>query len=128
MAGIGLGMKAPVQRVIVFPLALRAHLKATHGGSGTVVRNILNDGEARAAISAVSKWVAVAPIVRREKLVLAFPTGSDIRGDQLVFPLLGMALSDVEAGITLRGKRDCGDLLDAGHRWGFSFKPSEESV
>ena len=47
-AGIRLRVKAPVRCVVVFAVALRAHREALHGRVGPVIRQGLNDGEARA--------------------------------------------------------------------------------
>ncbi|MBA7629689.1 hypothetical protein ES703_37193 [subsurface metagenome] len=71
-------MKAPIQRVIVFLLTLRAHFKPTHGGQGTVVRDVLDDSEPQPTIGTVSKGIMEATVSRREELSFTILTGSDI--------------------------------------------------
>jgi hypothetical protein len=83
-AGIGLGVKAPVRRVIIFPLAVRAHGEDAHGGVGPVVRDVGDDGEAGAAVGAVDEGIAVAAVGRVEKLPQAVWAGGYIRRDEQV--------------------------------------------
>ncbi len=61
-------MEAAVGRVVVFTLALRAHLEGAHRGVGAVVRKLPQNREARAAIGAVDKGVKIAPVARVEQL------------------------------------------------------------
>ena len=63
-AGHGLGMKAPVCRVGVFPAAPGAKRETAHGRDGAVVGNGARDGVARPAVGAVGKGVLVARIGR----------------------------------------------------------------
>ena len=77
-AGIGLGMKPSIARVLVFSPADGTHLKGSHGGMRTVVRDIFYDGEARAAISAVDEWVGKAKVIRMKELLPTFIAGGDI--------------------------------------------------
>ncbi len=67
-AGIGLGMKSSVRRIVVFRLAGRTHLKMPHGGLGTVIGDIIDDGVARPAVGAINKRIQIAPIIGIEKL------------------------------------------------------------
>ena len=57
-----LGMKTAVERIVVIPGAIRAHGKIRHGRLRAVVRDILDNGEARTAIGAIDKWIAVPAI------------------------------------------------------------------
>ena len=98
-AGVGLGVKAAVKRVVVLPLAVGAHHEAAHGGVGAVVGDILDDGESRAAVGAVGEGVAVAAVAWREQLREAGIAGGDVGRYQLVPALLGEAVPDLEAGI-----------------------------
>ena len=61
-ASIGLGMKAPVQRIIVLRLTCRAHGEDAHGGLVAVIGDILDYSEARATVGAVDERIAVAPV------------------------------------------------------------------
>jgi hypothetical protein len=97
-----LGVKTAVHRVIVLTLALRTHLEAAHGGLGTVIGNVLDDGEARATVSAVGKRIAVTPVARRQNLSQTELAGSDVRRDKLILALLGDAVSNLKTGVALR--------------------------
>ena len=63
-AGVGLGVKAAVERIVVFGLAGRAHCELRHRGLRPVVGNAARDGEARAAVGAVEEGIAIAAVVR----------------------------------------------------------------
>ena len=63
-AGIGLGMKTAMQRVLIFLLTLRAHGKRGHGSFSPVIWYIFNNGKAGTTISTVYKWVSVSAIRR----------------------------------------------------------------
>jgi len=63
-AGIGLGMKATVQGIIIFRLALGTHLEIAHGCFGAVIGHIFNYGKAWTATGAVGKGIAVAAVFR----------------------------------------------------------------
>ncbi len=96
-AGVGLGVEAAVQRVFVFPLAVGAHLEDAHGGQRPVVGDVLDDGEARAAVGAVGEGIAVAAVALGENFLQAGAAGGDIRRDELVFARLGYAVADFKA-------------------------------
>src|SRR5262245_43797629 len=66
-AGIGLGMKPAMQRVVVLRLACWTHRERRHGSVRPVVRDIALDGEARSAIGAIDKGILVAPVAWIEK-------------------------------------------------------------
>ena len=66
--GVRLGMKAPVERVIVFCLACRAHRKDAHSRLVPVIRHILDNRKAWATVGAVDKRIAIAPVQRVEEL------------------------------------------------------------
>ena len=72
--GIRLSMKAPIRGVVVFSLAGRTHPKMPHGGPGTVIGNVIDDGVARSAIGAIYKRIQIAPITGIEKLAQAVIT------------------------------------------------------
>jgi hypothetical protein len=95
-AGHWLGVKAPVARVIVLGLALRAERKACHGRVGPVVRDIADNAEARAAVGAVDEWIAVAAVRRVEKLAPAVGADRYIRRDGQVSSLLRLAFQDLK--------------------------------
>ena len=82
-------MKAAVEGIFVFFAAMRAHLEVLHGGVGAVIGDIGDNRKARAAVGAVGKRIAVAPVGRVEDLLEAVGAGGDIRGNKLVFPFFG---------------------------------------
>ena len=75
-------MEAAVERVVVFCLASRAHGKDLHGCLFAIIRDILHDGEAGAAVGAVDEGVAIAPVGRVEQFAKAVVAGRTIRRDE----------------------------------------------
>jgi hypothetical protein len=61
-------METPVGWIRILGLALRTHDKAAHRCVRTVIRNVLNDGEAGAAMGAIQEGVAEAAIAWIEQL------------------------------------------------------------
>jgi hypothetical protein len=74
MARNWLGMKAPIQRLIVFAQTIRAEREIRHGGFGAVVGNACNDAVTRAAVGAGDEWVTEAPVGRVKKFPQAVGT------------------------------------------------------
>ena len=112
-------MEAAVEGIIIFRLALGAHLEIAHGGFGTVIGHILDYGKAGAAIGAVGEWIAVAAVFRIEQLAKASLAGSDIRRDKLVFPCLCLALPNFKVFITAWWVILNIYALDVSQWWGF---------
>ena len=81
-AGIGLGVKPAVHRVLVLLAADRAHGEGNHRRLVSIIGNIFDDGESRATQSAVDEGIAVPEVAGGEKLSQAGITGGDIRRDQ----------------------------------------------
>jgi hypothetical protein len=69
--GVGLGMEAPVGRVLIFGAAGIAHGKAGHRRQRAVVGNAANDGETRPAVGAVDERVAETTVGRIVQLAQA---------------------------------------------------------
>jgi hypothetical protein len=97
-----LGVKTAVHRVIVLTLALRAHLEAAHGGLGTIIRDVLDDGEARTAVGAIGKRITVTPVAWSQNLTQTGLAGSDVRRDKLILALLGDAVFNLKPAVALR--------------------------
>ena len=95
-AGVGLGVKAPVERVVVLALAVGAHGKGRMVVSGPVVGDVADDGEARPAVGAVGEGIAVAAVGGVEQLAQAVGAGGDVGRDELVAARLGHAVADLE--------------------------------
>jgi len=92
-------MEAPIEGIIVFALAVRAHPEVTHGGFRTIVGDVLDDGKPGPTVGAVGEGIAIAPILEGEKLVPAILAGGDIGGDKLILALLGKAVPNHKVGI-----------------------------
>ena len=80
-AGVGLRVEAAIGWVVVLRLAGRAHRESRHRGLRPVVGNAARDGEARTAVGAVQKWIAVAAIVGIEQFAQAVRAGRRVRGN-----------------------------------------------
>ena len=76
---IGLGMKTPVFRIIVFMLALGTHGKIPHGCFGAIIGDIINNGISRAAVGAIDKRIAKTAIHWIEQLPSAVVTNRHVR-------------------------------------------------
>ncbi len=115
-ARVGLGVEAPVERVLVLPPAGGAKREVTHGGALAVVGQVLDDREPRTAVGAVGERVAVTPVVRVEELPAAVGAGRDVRRDQLIGARVGPALEDDErlsggGAVGLLARRRLADLV-----------------
>ncbi len=77
-------MESPVERVIVFGLAMRAHFEGRHGGVLAVIRNAPDDGEPGAAISAVDEGIKVAAVGGVEHFAKAVIAGCNVWRDECV--------------------------------------------
>ena len=86
-AGVGLGVKAAVARVLVLASAVRAQREARHGGARAIVRHALGDGEAGAAAGTGGERVAVAAAGRIAHLGQAGGAGGEVGGEGEVGPL-----------------------------------------
>ena len=74
-AGVWLGVVAAVLLAGVLGRAAGAHGKGGHGRERAVVGEVVDDGEARAAVGAVDEGVAVAPVLWVEQLCQAVRAG-----------------------------------------------------
>src|SRR5579884_364303 len=106
--GVGLGMKAPIEWVVVLRLAGWTQWKDTHGCLVTIVGYILNNGEARAAVGAIDERVAVAPVSRIEEFMQTISTGGSIRRDERVAICTRLASGNHKDGI-MEGRHLFGD-------------------
>src|SRR5690242_19453385 len=59
---VGLGVEAPVSRIVVLGLAGGAHAEGGHGGRRPVIRNIANNRVPRPAIGAVGERITVPAV------------------------------------------------------------------
>ncbi len=88
-AGDGLGVEAPVEGVSVFSGTVGAEREAGHRCQRPVVGDVADDGEARAAVGAVDKRVAVAAVGRVEQLAQAVVADGHVGRDGLERARLG---------------------------------------
>src|SRR3974390_885395 len=84
-AGIRLSMETAIGGILILGLALGTHHELFYRAVSTIVRERLNDGEARAAVGAIREGILVSPILWVEDLANAFGTGRDVRQDQRGF-------------------------------------------
>ena len=126
--GVRLRVEPAIQRVVVFALAGLAHHEALHRRAGPVVRQRLDDGEARAAVRAVGEGILEAAIRGIEDLAQAIVAGGDIRKDERDQRPVGRALADLEPGIAARVEPRCFQALDCGARRPFGKEPRQEAV
>jgi len=115
-------VEAAIQRVIIFRLALGAHLEVAHGGFGAVIGHILNYGKAWATIGAVGEGITVAAVFRIQQLTQTRLTRSDIRRDKLVFPFLCPARPNFKVVMTPGWVILSSYVLDVSKRWGFGLE------
>jgi hypothetical protein len=79
-AGDGLVVEASSSGILIFLAALLAHREGPHGGLVPVIGKVLDDGEPRAAVSAIGEWIKVPPVFFIEELVPAvFAHGRIVR-------------------------------------------------
>ena len=90
-------MEAPVQRVVVLPLAGRAHGELRHGGLWPVIRNAARNGEARPAVGAVQERISIAAVVGVQQFPLAIRAGGRIRGNSRADPAHNLTGNDMES-------------------------------
>jgi hypothetical protein len=79
-AGYRLGVKTTVKWIVIFGGASRTHLESPHRGFGTVVGDILDDREARAAVRAVNEGIAITLVARIKQFLQAVWADADIGG------------------------------------------------
>src|SRR6266567_9641321 len=99
-AGVGLGVEAAIQRVVVLPLAGMAHREGSHRGLRSVVRDAARDGEPRAAIGAVQKWIAIAAIAWVKQFAEAIGASSRVGGNSGAYTSKHLAADYRKARIT----------------------------
>ena len=97
-AGVGLGMEAAVEGVVVFCLAGGAHGEDAHGGFVAIVGDIFDDGEAGATVGTVDEGILIASIRGIEEFAKAVFAGGGIRRDERVALGAGLAMGDDEGG------------------------------
>ncbi len=97
-AGVGLGVEAAVQGVIVFCLAGLAHGEDAHSGLVAIVGDILDDREAGPTVSTVDKGIMITSICGIEEFAKAVIARSGIRRDERVALGSGLAMGDDEGG------------------------------
>ena len=127
-ARVGLGVEAPVGRVLVLGGAARAQLEARHRRQRPVVGDAAHDREARAAVGAVDERVAVAAVGGVEQLAQAVVAGRGVGRDERARLAAVRAGEDAEAALA-RGR----DLarphrLDRRERRRLLGEPAQEAV
>ena len=125
--GVGLRRGSGGQRGLRIPRGRRRTWEARHGGVGTVVGDIANDGVARAAVGAVGEGVTEAAVGGRCEVGDAVWTNRDIGRDQSEAVVFGNTVADDEFGIAARGHVGEGEVVDAGERGQFRAERMQEA-
>ena len=107
-AGDGLGVEAPVGRILVLAPAVGAEREAGHGRLRAVVGQANSDGEPGAAVGAVGEGIAVAAVGRVEQLGQAVIAHGHVRRHERRGPALVLAFDDTKPGVA--NDRDLGRL------------------
>src|SRR5581483_7082819 len=90
--GIGLSMKASIERIFILRLAERAEWEVAHSGLVAVVGNILDNGEAWPTVGAVNEGIAIPSVSRIKEFVQAVTTGGCIRRDECLSLIASLAM------------------------------------
>jgi hypothetical protein len=120
-------VETAVAGLVVFGFAGPAHAEAGHGGGGAVVRNVLNDGVARTAISAVGKRVEIAAVGWIVEVAQAVVAGGNVGRDQGEISHRPSALSNLETGFAGRLQVRHVDFGNPRQRRTFRAQPLEEN-
>ncbi|MPM33510.1 hypothetical protein SDC9_80086 [bioreactor metagenome] len=124
-AGIRLGMKAAVCRIVIFALAGCALDKLPHARVYTVIGNILHDGEPRTAVGAVDEGVAIAPVGGVKQFPPAVVAQRNIGRDQRA-ALASLAGTDGEAALARYGDDAPFDGRNPGERRGVLLQRTQK--
>ena len=102
---------------VVFRPAGRAHLKPPHRGQRPVIGQALHDGKSGAAVGAVDKGVAVAPVSPVPQLPETVGTGGNVGADESIGAARPAARQDVKALLSHGGSTCClPESADTGQR------------
>ncbi len=126
-AGVGLRVKAAVGGVVVFSLAGRAHFEARHGGLRAIVGDAARDGEARAAVGAVEKRIAVATVIGIKQLAQAVGAGGRVGRNAGGDVAARITQDDAKFLLLSWGNVAMGHAIDARERWGFGAQAHEKN-
>lgn len=113
-AGQRLGVEAPVGGVGVLGRAPRAEREAAHRGAFAVVRQILDDGGARAAVGAVDEGIAVAAVGGVEQLAQAGGAGRGVGRDLPDGRLIGAGAVIDSVAVALAVRRPVNEVRGQG--------------
>ena len=115
-AAVGLRVVAPVGGVPILPQALVALPKRPHAGALPIVRQRLDDGEARAAVGTGDEGKPVPAVARVEQLGLAGGAETRVGRDRLALTGSRATAADAEARGASGNRGDAFDFLDPGKR------------
>lgn len=122
MAGDRLRVEPSVVRRLVFTGARGTQVKQPHRGGSPIVRNSLDDRQARTTMGAVGERVAVAPFAGVEHFGAALRTGCGVGHHAGARPGRN-TVSDSKSGIPrCRQARRTFDPIDPGQRRSFAHK------
>jgi hypothetical protein len=98
-------VKASIQRILIFSAAFVAHDEAAHGCIGSVIRQGMDDAEARSTVGAVGEGVTVMRISRVVNLPQAVGANRQVGQDQRGSRAAVLALTNLEG--VLANRRRC---------------------
>ncbi len=124
----GLGVEAPVERVVVLGTTGGAHREPGHRGRGAVVGQTPHDAEPRSAVGAVEERVAVPAVGGVVQLGQAGRARSHVGGDRRrrVAGRIGAALHDPERLLAHRCDVVQRDVVHDGERRQSAEQPVDE--
>jgi hypothetical protein len=73
-------MKTSIKRITIFAGAIVTHSKDSHGGFGSVIGNVVNNGVSWSAVGAVNERIEVSSILRVKEFPEAIAAGCCVRG------------------------------------------------
>ena len=126
--GVGLGVEAAVEGILVFGPAPRAHLERRHRRQGPVVGHSAHDREARPAVRAVRERIAVPPVPRIHHLGETVIARRHIGRDGRIGAPAVLALRDPEARLAGRIERLIAHPLDDRQRGSIRAQPLEQPL
>ena len=127
-AGVGLGMKTPVQGIVILRLASGTHWEDTHGCLVAVIGNILDDCEARTTIGAVNERMTITPVYGVEEFMQTVVTGGGIWRDECIALGSSLAMGDCEGCIIERWYHFGKNRVDPCQGWDFLAQSALKAI
>ncbi len=78
----GLGVIAPIRRIMVLPRAVRAHGKVLHGGALPIIGKAVQNAEPRTAAGTIDEGMKIAAVLRIHQLRFTLRAHGNVRGHE----------------------------------------------